>query len=380
MDDNDSALLNDSGEQTKERAIAKAEEVVNGLNNVVLNIAVTGETGAGKSSFVNAIRGVKVGEKGSAPIGVTECTTEVTMYPHPTMPNVRIWDLPGIGTPRFKAKTYLKDVKFKNYDFFIIVSAFRFKENDLTLAKEIKKQKKNFYFVRSKIDLDVRNEMENGRAEEEVLHHIREDCLRNLSELGPPPIFLITSKDLSKFDFQKLQETMESDLPSQKKDVIVLSLPVYSMQSLEKKYSTLKKAIWALAVVSGGIAVAPVPGLSFAIDTTMVGSFFTNCYFSFGLDDKTLRKLSDRVDKPILEEVKKSKLMQAIVNSSPLTTNMAAKLGAAGIAEALSSLVPIAGSAVAAGVSFLSTRSVLLEGLDELYRVAKKVIEMAGLQ
>ncbi|KAL2078337.1 hypothetical protein ACEWY4_026022 [Coilia grayii] len=186
--DDVSALLNDSGEHTKERAIAKAEEVVNGLNNVVLNIAVTGETGAGKSSFVNAIRGVKVGEEGSAPTGVTECTMEVTMYPHPVMPNVRIWDLPGIGSTCFKAETYTKDVKFKDYDFFIIVSDCRFKQNDLKLANEIKKKKKNFYFVRSKIDQDVRNEKESGgRTEEETLRCIRKNCWDNLKDMGPPP-------------------------------------------------------------------------------------------------------------------------------------------------------------------------------------------------
>ncbi|KAL2078335.1 hypothetical protein ACEWY4_026020 [Coilia grayii] len=277
------------------------------------------------------------------------------MYPHPVMPNVKIFDLPGIGSSHFKAKTYLKDVKFKNYDFFIIVSASRFKENDITLANEIKKKKKNFYFVRSKIDVDKAG--------------------------SSSPIFLITSHDLNRFDFKDLVETLESDLPDHKKDALVLSLPVYSMQSLAKKYNTFMRAAWAVAVVSGGIAAAPVPGLSFTCNIAMVASFLTKCYFSFGLNEKALKKLSQRVNKPILlEEVKKSLLVQAIGRTSMLTTKMAARLGAAGVIEALSSFVPFAGSLTAAGVSFVTTRYVLQEVLNELHRKAKHIIEMAELE
>ena len=69
------ALLKDSGEPTLERAIAKAREMVDRLDHVTLNIAVTGETGAGKSSFVNAIRGLQDPDEGAAPTGVTETTT-----------------------------------------------------------------------------------------------------------------------------------------------------------------------------------------------------------------------------------------------------------------------------------------------------------------
>ncbi|XP_063077006.1 interferon-inducible GTPase 5-like [Engraulis encrasicolus] len=375
--DDISALLSNSGEQTAERAIAKAKEIVNGL---VLNIAVTGETGVGKSSFLNAIRGVQRGDEGWAPTGVTETTKEPMMYPHPTMPNVRIWDLPGIGSPRFKAKTYLKGVKFEAYDLFIIVSASRFKENDIMLAKEIKNRRKNFYFVRSKMDLDISNEIESeGKTEEETLCSIREYCLANLCDFGPLPVFLISSRQREKFDFQKLIETLERDLPREKRGLLLHSLPVYSIQRLDEKYSAFKKTIWALAVASGGIGAAPVPGLLFARDTAMILSFLTKVYHSFGLHDKALEKLSVQVNKPILEEVKKSKLIQDI-SKSKVSLSMLTKLGTIGAVEILSCVVPVAGNIAAAAVSFVTTRAVLQEGLDELYGVAKKVLEMAELQ
>ncbi|KAG5267852.1 hypothetical protein AALO_G00226580 [Alosa alosa] len=105
QEDDVRALLNDSGEPDLKHAISRAREVVDRLDNVVLNIAVTGVTGAGESTFVNAIRDVSNTEEGAAKIGETETTMEIKAYPHPTMPNVKIWDLPGLGTKNFKAKT-----------------------------------------------------------------------------------------------------------------------------------------------------------------------------------------------------------------------------------------------------------------------------------
>ncbi|XP_076155026.1 T-cell-specific guanine nucleotide triphosphate-binding protein 2-like [Alosa pseudoharengus] len=185
-----------------------------------VNIAVTGETGAGKSSLVNAIRGLKDTDDGAAPTGVTQTTTKPTSYPHPTMPNVTIWDLPGTGGPGFKPKTYMKAVKFQTYDFFIIVSETRFMDNDIVLAKEIKKKKKKFYFVRTKIDRDVQEEAQKGVKEKETLQTIRKVCEKNIRELKSPPVFLITPREQRKFDFQNLAESLERNLPKHKRQAL----------------------------------------------------------------------------------------------------------------------------------------------------------------
>ncbi|XP_062382978.1 interferon-inducible GTPase 5-like [Sardina pilchardus] len=379
-DQDTQVLLQESGEPTIKRATDKAREEVDRLDNVVLNIAITGESGVGKSSFVNAIRGVKDTDDGAAPTGVTQTTIKPTAYPHPTVPNVTLWDLPGTGEPGFKPKTYMKSVNFQNYDFFLIMEAGRFRENDIMLAKEIQKKKKKFYFVRTKIDLDVEEEVKKGVTEEQTLQTIQDNCGQNLKEIkSPPPVFLITSRDLSRFDFQKLIETLKKDLPKHKIQALVLSLPVYSQQSLKNKYTIFNKIVWALAISSGAVGGIPVPFLSPAFDIAMVVSFLTKCYFSFGLDDKSLTKLSERVNKPILDMVKESSLVMAIGSNSFLSTKMAARLGAAGAMETACSLVPVAGNIAAAGISFAATRSVLHEGLDELYRVAQQVLHMAEL-
>ncbi|XP_076155024.1 interferon-inducible GTPase 5-like [Alosa pseudoharengus] len=373
-------LLKNSGEKTVELAMATAQEVVNRLDNVVLNIAISGETGAGKSSLVNAIRGLTDTDDGAAPTGVTQTTSEPTPYPHPTMENVTIWDLPGTGEPGFKPKKYIKTVQFKTYDFFIIVSATRFRQNDIVLAKEIKRNKKKFYFVRTKIDRDVEEEVKKGVLEEQTLPTIREDCEKNLNELESPPVFLITSRDLSRFDFQNLVETLEAELPEHKTQALVLSLPVYSQRSLEKKYNIFKKAAWASAITAGAVGGIPVPMVSIAFEFTVILSFLTKCYFSFGLDDKTLAKLSKRVDQPIQEMVRESSLVMAVAEKTFNAKKVAARLSATGGMDALCSILPVAGCIVGVAMSFITTQRALLEGLNEFHKLAKKVIEMAKLE
>ncbi|XP_066502807.1 interferon-inducible GTPase 5-like [Hoplias malabaricus] len=364
-----------SGEATLEQATNKAKEKIDSLFNVRLDIAVTGETGSGKSSFVNALRGLKDNDEDAAPVGVTETTTEPTPYQHPTMPNVTLWDLPGIGSSKFKAKTYLKDVTFDRYDFFLIVSSVRFRENDIKLAKNIKKKKKLFYFIRSKIDLDVQSKNERqGIDKEETLSEIRKNCEEGLNGIGNPKIFLVSSWNIFEFDFEKLIETLESELPEHKQSALMQSVPVYSVAILEKKVKMFQIVTWAVAFISGAIAVAPVPGLSFSCDMAIVGSFFTSIYHSFGLDNKSLERLSVQVNKPHLKSLKMSPLVAELMKMSSLS------LGASALGKLVFRLVPVAGSAAAAAISFTTTRTVLLKGLDELAEEARKVLRAAQLK
>ncbi|XP_078136151.1 interferon-gamma-inducible GTPase 10-like [Sander vitreus] len=198
------------------------------LDNVQLNIAITGECGSGKSTFVNAFRGIHNSDKKrAAPTGVKETTTDIRPYPHPNHPNVTLWDLPGVGTTKFPADKYLKLVEFKRYDFFIIISADRFRENDVKLAQEIQKMKKKFYFVRSKIDHNIRDEKESLGSEfneEETLKEIREDCIQGLKgRVESPQVFLVSSFKLHLYDFHLLEKTLEEELPGLKRNALLLA-------------------------------------------------------------------------------------------------------------------------------------------------------------
>ncbi|XP_039662046.1 T-cell-specific guanine nucleotide triphosphate-binding protein 2-like isoform X1 [Perca fluviatilis] len=203
-------------------ATAMIQTYLDKLDNVQLNIAITGESGPGKSSFVNAFRGIPNSDKErAAPTGFTETTTDVTPYPHPNYPNVTLWDLPGIGTTKFPAEEYLKKVEFKRFDFFIIISADRFTENDVKLAEEIQKMGKKFYFVRSKIDHNIRDEKRDQGSEfneEKTLKEMREECIKGLKgRVESPQVFLVASRDLRLYDFHLLKKTLEEELPAHKR-------------------------------------------------------------------------------------------------------------------------------------------------------------------
>ncbi|ETE55941.1 Interferon-inducible GTPase 1, partial [Ophiophagus hannah] len=156
---------------------ANYQKHLNEMQNLPLNIAITGQTGAGKSSFVNAFRGVMDDDDEAAEVGTVERTKEPKAYPHPYCPNIQIWDLPGIGTPKFKATEYLQKVQFERYDVFIIVTSDDFTENDALLTKEIQRMRKKFYCVRTKIDVNLDSEKrKNNFMKEKTLAFIRKCC------------------------------------------------------------------------------------------------------------------------------------------------------------------------------------------------------------
>ncbi|XP_051867243.1 T-cell-specific guanine nucleotide triphosphate-binding protein 2-like [Pristis pectinata] len=191
------------------------ERKSNQFANVQLRIVVMGESGSGKSTLINALRGLDEDEEGAAPTDCTATTTEITPYPHPTLPNVHYYDFPGLNTVKFPVKTFMKKTNFAQYDLGIIVTGSRFTENDQLLAKALEKAGKPIYLVRSKIDETVRSERRRkGYNQEETLQRVREQCISSLKAAGiqEPRVFLCSAFDLDQYDFPKLKETVVSNL------------------------------------------------------------------------------------------------------------------------------------------------------------------------
>ncbi|XP_037673708.1 T-cell-specific guanine nucleotide triphosphate-binding protein 2-like isoform X2 [Choloepus didactylus] len=286
------------------------------IENAPINIAVTGESGSGKSSFINALRGVDHEGKDAAQVGYVETTMERRDYKHPKISNVTIWDLPGIGTTRFPPWKYLKEMKFGEYDFFIIISTTRFKENDAQLAKAIKKMNKNFYFVRSKVDSDIYNEKKSKPKtfnKDTLFQDIRKDCLEHLeeAEVTDPCVFLISSFDVSDYDFPKLQTTLLKDLPAQKRHIFVQCLPCVTEAAIDRKRDSLKQKIWLEALKAG--AWATIPFMSVEGDEMQTLKETLNLYRShFGLDDESLKNMAESLNvslEELTENIKSPNLL-----------------------------------------------------------------------
>ncbi|XP_067153141.1 interferon-inducible GTPase 5-like [Apteryx mantelli] len=387
-------------------AATKAQEILANEEQIQLHIAVTGESGSGKSSFVNAMRGLQDHEEGAAEIGVTETTMECSPYPHPQHSQVIFWDLPGIGTPNFRPDTYLKEVQFDRYDFFIIISSSRFTYNAATLAKEIQAQGKRFYFVRSKVDQDVSNERRlydeegvlkaKGKQATEtrsqwydemaVLLRIRQDCERKLARLGirSPQVFLVCRDDFSmKYDGPILLQTLLDDLPSEKKLSFLRCLANTSREVLRQKKKELMKYVWLKSLVSCGASAVHTGAASADVDTGVLVTSLKEYCRTFGLSEESLQKLAKQVNKPVKE-------LKAVIKSpleDEITKNVLIKLltkslgGAVQYTSLLMKALPeewqAIGCLVSAAISFPSTFFLLRNFLSDAAADAERVLQKA---
>ena len=256
--------LEDGNLQETVSAISSA---LGGIEKAPLNIAVMGETGAGKSSLINALQGVGDDEEGAAAsTGVVHTTTERTPYTYTKFPSVTLWDLPGIGSTAFQPHDYLKKIEFEEYDFFIIVSSGRFKHNDAELAKAIVQMNRSFYFVRTHTDLDlmvVKRSNPRRFNRENTLKQIRHTISSMLKEVThqEPPVFLVSNFDVSDFDFPKLETTLLRELPSHKRHLFMMSLHSVTETAIARKRDFLRQKIWLEALKAGLWATIPLGGL-----------------------------------------------------------------------------------------------------------------------
>uniref|UniRef100_A0A673CBH9 IRG-type G domain-containing protein n=1 Tax=Sphaeramia orbicularis TaxID=375764 RepID=A0A673CBH9_9TELE len=346
----------------------KVKEYLEKQEQVPLNIAVTGESGSGKSSFVNAFRGVDNKDENAAATGCVETTTEVKSYNHPKYPNVTLWDLPGIGTTKFRADEYLEHVEFKKFDFFIIISADRFRENDAKLAQEIQKMEKKFYFVRTKIDHNMQDEERSQRDfnEENTLDRIRKNCTEGLEKLHipSPKVFLISNFEPHQYGFERLCHTLEEELPQHQQHVLLLALPNISQEICNKKRKILKAKIKYCALMSAVGAAVPVPGTSVAVDGGITLKFVRKCQDVFHVDGV---KLLHSVIKEPVESGKKVTvdLILRVLSSSVVFTSLI-------VAEEGTRFIPIFGIPIAMALSSIATYTALTFFLDKFTEAAQK--------
>jgi len=232
---------------------------------IPLNVAVIGRSGVGKSSFINAIRRVDADDEGGAPVGVKDTTVDVNnSYPHPNNPLLKFWDLPGVGTDRFPRQTYLADIQVDRFDFFLLITADRFTEDDTWLGREFAKRSKKYFYVRTKVGVDISN---NRKAqlktykEDDVVRDIRESTQKHLKENGCEnvPVFLIDSYQRKKFDFDLLERRLIEEFPKLKKAALVLSLQATSREMISLKGAELCSRMWKWAALSGALGVIPMP-------------------------------------------------------------------------------------------------------------------------
>lgn len=109
----------------------------------------------------------------------------------------------------------------------------------------------------------------------------------------------MSSSEPHKYDFSLLGETLEKQLPAQKRHALLLALPIINLEIMGKKKKIFQDKIKyyaALAVISS----------CFPVLENVISEYQSG----FGLDCESLQKLADRIGLPLsdLEAVMKSPL------------------------------------------------------------------------
>ncbi|SJK96911.1 uncharacterized protein ARMOST_00159 [Armillaria ostoyae] len=122
------------------------------------HLAVAGISGTGKSSLINAFRGIWDDDEGAAMTDIVESTSVVTSYPDPDPANPLIWfDVPGSGTLACSDWTYFNDQGLYIFDAIIILFNDRFTATDIAILKNCARYNIPTYIVRSKSDIHIDN-------------------------------------------------------------------------------------------------------------------------------------------------------------------------------------------------------------------------------
>ncbi|XP_070805834.1 interferon-inducible GTPase 5-like [Pituophis catenifer annectens] len=373
-------LKSDLNEGNVPKVAAEYQKHLKEIQNLPLNIALTGDAGVGKSSFVNAFRGVSDDDDEAAEVGPGKETLVIKAYPHPSFPNIKIWDLPGIGTYKVKAAKYLKNVQFEKYDVFIMVISDRFTENNIMLAKEIQRMKKKFYYVCSKIDVTINNEKwKKNFNVEDTLASMRQYCEDSLKEAAgiSSSVFLVSSREVHMYDFPLLQERIAAELPDHKKDILTLSVQIFSENELMRKKELMKSYIKKVALISCAFGAVPVPGLSMACDVGILVDALRCFCRVFGLDDRSLHFLALQTGKQFEElrsAIKKTPLANAVDAELVFSLLMKSSLWVAvSLVEMALDFIPLIGSVFGGASSYLVTYHFLNSFLDDAVEDAQNI-------
>ncbi|XP_029182159.2 interferon-inducible GTPase 5-like [Acropora millepora] len=347
---------------------------------VEMNLAITGNSGCGKSSFINAVRELNDDDDGAAPVDVTGCTREPTPYDHRTSSNIKFWDLPGIGTSNYPdMETYVQKVQLGKYHTFLIFTANRFTTNELLLAEKIRSMKRSFFFIRTKIDESVRAESRKRSFNEEaMLMKIRCDCAENLGDLlsNKEDIFLITNHEPDKWDFVRLTQAILDALTRYQRESLTLSLGKAitrsSAEIFQRKVNVLKGRIWMVSTASAAAAMVPVPGLSLAVDTELILKELSLYRSQLGLPEEGSAEFAK------LHVTTKEKVLKVgLTTAAQLSEFLAPYAAEAAATEEVARYLPFIGLVIASNMSFGATYYALHKLLGAVEDAALSVLREA---
>jgi len=273
-------------------------------------------------------------------------------------------------------------------DFFLIVISNRFTENALWLAKVLTKKKKPFFFVRSKVDIDImmKRKYNPKLTDKQIVKELRSDVKNNLTDMVYE-VFVVSGEldNTDRWDFPALKRRIIGVLPDVKKQTFIVSLSSFATDIIDQKCEVLKNRIIFYSLASGFGALVPVPGLSFGVDTALLLKMALEMAQTLGLTEQQVGTQYEKLSR-------KATVIAILGKATALLSTKAilkliTKQASSAVVEEVVRYVPIAGQLAAGALSFGATyqtgrvilkkmRELALEMADEIVNNQSKDIDL----
>lgn len=321
-----------------------------------LRIAMFGQPGAGKSSLINAILGREAAKVGAR----TDETPNAACFRWKD--EVEIWDLPGYGTSKFPADSYIKRFNVRDYDMFLCVFDGKFtSDDDAMFFEEVRAGNRPCILVSNKCDAL----WEPGKTDEQIRAVIQEDVL---ARAGKDAHLIFTSARTNE-GLGALQAAIHDNLEPARRGRFAFAAKAYTKKALEQKRDAAKDKITLYAGLAAANALNPVPGADIAVDLTVLVRCFTEIREAYGLTPEMLKD------------------PEAVVIAGPVVNRLLAMFTAEGllallkrfagrqVTKAVAKYIPFVGQAIAASAGFAIVKLAGDSYVDDCHEVAAAFME-----
>ncbi|XP_022620098.1 interferon-inducible GTPase 5-like [Seriola dumerili] len=365
-------LLETLKESIESNKLSDVKDAVEDLLISRINLAVVGNRGDEKDSFLNSLRGLGPGDEGAALSSSVVASEDMAGYPNPKHSDFRLWDLsPVPDTSPFEPGGYMDKVKFLRYNAVFMTFTHVPQNNSVEVYLEARSlQRQTVYFILlASVEETEKNLEVKRKASLEILKS------RGLTQ---PKVYLVRPSTLEKFDFPGLLDDMSKDLPEIRAHALLLALPTLTSALVTQKKEAFKALVWAAASLSGGMSAIPVPLVASMVDSSVAVRILTKAQLSLCLDDESVERLARRRG---MDPTRLKGLRTCVLSVEVTKGEVKRRLAAAekDLATVSSKLVEMAmpRHARSASRSFAAMLQSLNSAIDEMAADAEKIVDAA---
>ncbi|XP_034385014.1 immunity-related GTPase family, q2 [Cyclopterus lumpus] len=365
-------LLETLKESIERNKLSDVKDAVEDLLISRINLAVIGDRGDEKATFINSLRGLSSGDDGAAPSQSPVALDEVAGYPNPKHPDFRLWDLPPApSTSPFEPQGYMDRVRFARYNAVFMTFSQVPQANSVAVFLEARsQQRQTVYFIL----------LAFAKSTEKNLEQMRKASLEVLTSQGValPKVYLVRPWALEKLDFPALLEDMGRDLPEIRAHALLLALPTLTSNLVTQKKEAFKALIWAAASLSGGVSAIPVPFVASMVDCSVALRILSKAQLSLCLNDESAEQLARQrgLDPTTLKALRTCVLSVEVTRGEVKRRLAAAETDLATVSSKLVEMA-MPRHARSASRSFAAMLQALNGAIDEMAADAEKIVDAA---